>query len=255
MLIDWFTVAAQTLNFLILLWLLKRFLYQPILTAIDTRERNIALAHEEAETKKIEAQHQCDEFEAKNEAFDQQRAALQSQVVTEAKAEGIKLLDEARQAADALTAKRKQTLSKEIRNMRSEVARRNQQEVFSIAEKMLTDLAGISVETRMSELFVAYLAERSDELKAQFTSTEKSGADLALVRSAFTLPSAQKTVIEKALSHTFSTEFTTRFDTAPELINGLELTINGWKLVWSFSDYLATLEKNVNALFAETKKR
>ena len=42
MLIDWFTVSAQVVNFLILVWLLKRFLYRPILNAIDAREKRIA---------------------------------------------------------------------------------------------------------------------------------------------------------------------------------------------------------------------
>ncbi len=42
MLIDWFTVGAQALNFLILVWLMKRFLYKPILNAIDAREKKIA---------------------------------------------------------------------------------------------------------------------------------------------------------------------------------------------------------------------
>ena len=41
MLIDWFTVFAQAVNFLILVWLLKRFLYKPILHAIDDG-RNIS---------------------------------------------------------------------------------------------------------------------------------------------------------------------------------------------------------------------
>ena len=39
MLIDWFTICAQALNFLILVWLMKRFLYKPILHAIDEREK------------------------------------------------------------------------------------------------------------------------------------------------------------------------------------------------------------------------
>ncbi|MFQ3186924.1 MAG: F-type H+-transporting ATPase subunit b, partial [Marinomonas primoryensis] len=42
MLIDWFTVIAQLINFLVLVWLLKRFLYRPILNAIDAREKRIA---------------------------------------------------------------------------------------------------------------------------------------------------------------------------------------------------------------------
>ena len=42
MLIDWFTVGAQAVNFLVLVWLLRRFLYRPILKAIDAREKRIA---------------------------------------------------------------------------------------------------------------------------------------------------------------------------------------------------------------------
>ncbi|MDP3428826.1 MAG: F0F1 ATP synthase subunit B, partial [Desulfomicrobium sp.] len=42
MLIDWFTVGAQVVNFLVLVWLMKRFLYKPILGAIDAREERIA---------------------------------------------------------------------------------------------------------------------------------------------------------------------------------------------------------------------
>ena len=56
MLIDWFTVSAQAVNFLILIWLLKRFLYKPILGAMDAREKNIAAQLRDAATQKIEAE-------------------------------------------------------------------------------------------------------------------------------------------------------------------------------------------------------
>jgi F-type H+-transporting ATPase subunit b len=52
MLIDWFTVGAQALNFLILVWLLKRFLYKPILHAIDEREKRIAAELADADAKR-----------------------------------------------------------------------------------------------------------------------------------------------------------------------------------------------------------
>ena len=42
MTIDWITVAAQIANFLVLVWLLRRFLYRPILDGIDAREAEIA---------------------------------------------------------------------------------------------------------------------------------------------------------------------------------------------------------------------
>jgi F-type H+-transporting ATPase subunit b len=52
MLIDWFTVAAQVVNFLILVWLMKRFLYKPILHAIDEREKRIATELANADNKR-----------------------------------------------------------------------------------------------------------------------------------------------------------------------------------------------------------
>jgi len=104
MLIDWFTVGAQALNFLILVWLMKRFLYKPILNAIDTREKLIAAELADAAAKKPKHKKDRDEFQHKNEEFDQQRAGLLGKATDEAKAERQRLLEEARKAADALSA-------------------------------------------------------------------------------------------------------------------------------------------------------
>ena len=106
MLADWFTIVAQALNFLILVWLMKRFLYKPILHAIDEREKRIAKELANADAKKAEAQKEHDEFQHKNAEFDQQRAALLSKATDEAQAERQRLLDEARKAAVALNSKR-----------------------------------------------------------------------------------------------------------------------------------------------------
>ena len=112
MLINWFTVFAQAINFLILVWLLKRFLYKPILHAIDEREKGIATQLAQAEAKEAEAQKDRDDFQHKNEVFDQERAALLKKATDEAKAERQRLLDEARKDADALRAKRQDRAAK-----------------------------------------------------------------------------------------------------------------------------------------------
>src|ERR1700722_10010071 len=110
MLIDWFTVGAQALNFIILVWLLKRFLYKPILDAVDAREMRIAAELADANAKETEAQKQRDEVRHKNDEFDRQRAGLLSEARGEAKAERQRLVDEARRAADALAEKRQEAL-------------------------------------------------------------------------------------------------------------------------------------------------
>src|SRR5579862_1751216 len=96
--INWFTVVAQGINFLILVWLMKRFLYKPILHAIDERENRVATELANADKQKAEAQKEHDQFRHKNAEFDQQRAALLTKATEEVKAERQRLLDEARKA-------------------------------------------------------------------------------------------------------------------------------------------------------------
>ncbi len=253
MLIDWFTVSAQVLNFLILVWLMKRFLYKPIRNAIDAREKRIATELADAAATKTDAQKECDEFRQKNEDFDQQRAALLSKATDEAETERQRLLDEARQAADALSDKRQETLRTEIRNLNQAVTRQTQQEVFAIARKTLTDLATTSLEERMSEVFTRRLREMDGKSKERFAEALKTASEPALVRSAFDLPEAQRAAIQNALNETFSADIHIRFEAAPDVIGGIELATNGQKVAWSITDYLAALEKSIGGLLQEKK--
>src|SRR5580704_15056747 len=146
MLIDWFTVGAQALNFLILVWLMKRYLYKPILNAIDEREKRIAAELANADAKKAEAQKERAEYQRKNAEFDQQRAALLSKATAEAEAERQRLLDEARKTAEALREKQQETLRNEEKSLHQAVVQRTQHEVFAIARKALADLATTGLE-------------------------------------------------------------------------------------------------------------
>jgi F-type H+-transporting ATPase subunit b len=248
MLIDWFTIGAQALNFLILVWLLKRFLYKPILRAIDAREKRIAAELADADAKKAEAQKERDEFQHKNEEFAQQRAALLSKATEEAKAERQRLLDEARKAADALSAKRQETLRNDAHNLTQAVSRRTQEEVFAIARKALMDLATTSLEERVGEVFTRRLRTLDGKAKANLAEALKTASGPALVRSAFELPGESRAVIQKALNETFSADIHVRFEMAPDLVSGIELSANGQKVSWSIASYLASLETNVGEL-------
>ena len=248
MLIDWFTVAAQVINFLILAWLLKRFLYKPILRAIDAREQRISLALADADTKSAEAQKERDEFRHRNATFDQQRTALLSKATDEAETVRQRLLDEARQAADDLSAKRMQALSNDAHNLNQAIGRRTQQEVFAIARKALADLATTSLEECMGEVLTRRLREMDGEAKEVFARALKTASEPALVRSAFDLPADQRAAIQHSLNEIFSAEVRVKFETEPALIGGIELTANGQKLAWSIADYLTSLENGVDAL-------
>jgi F-type H+-transporting ATPase subunit b len=250
-LIDWFTVGAQALNFVILVWLMKRFLYKPIARAIDAREKRIAAELADAEAKKKEAHRERDEFQRKNEELEQRRAALMSQAADEAKAERARLLDEARQAADAASAKRREAMRSEARDLTRALRLRTQEEVFAIARKALMDLATTSLEERIGAVFTRRLREIEGEAKARLGEALRSAPEPAVVRSAFDLPAEQCATIRNAVNETFSADIPVRFETAPDRVSGIELTAGGQKVAWSIADYLASLEKGVADLLKE----
>ena len=255
MLIDWFTVGAQLLNFGILVWLMKRFLYQPVLDAIAAREQKIAAELADAATAKAEAQKQQDEFREKNEAFDQQRDELLRQARDAAKAEAGRLQSEAREAADAARAVLAKALLSDAQQLRADMTRRTQDQVFDISRRVLGDLASISLEQQACEVFIQRLRAVDGPARATLVAalTAASAAEPALLRSAFELPAPQQAAIQSALDESFGQPIALKFETTPELVSGIELSAQGQKLAWSISDYLATLSAGLPAQPAATE--
>jgi F-type H+-transporting ATPase subunit b len=248
MLIDWFTVGAQIVNFLILVWLLKRFLYKPILDAIDAREKRIAAELADADTKKADAQKERTAFEDKNKAFDLQRIGLLGKAADEAKAERERLIDQAKKDAESLRVTHADALRGDQIRLGGEIALLAEREVFAIARKALADLATVSLEERVGEVFTRRLRELDPKDKALLGDALKNSSQPALVRSAFDLPPDQKAAIQNALNETFSAVVRIKFKDSQEVICGIELTANGQKVAWSISSYLAELSKKVSDL-------
>lgn len=250
MLNGWFTIVAQAINFLILVWLLKRYLYKPILDAIDAREKGIATQLAAAVAQEAAAQKSSDDFQHKNQDFDQERAALLTKATEDAKAERQKLIDNAKKDSDALRTSRQAALQTEQRHLDHQILLWTQNQVFTIARKTLADLASPCLETQMCEVFITRLRALQDPPKAQIGDALKKPPCKAMVRSAIDLPQAQQAEIEKAVKETFgiTVPIQLQFQTVPELIAGIELTSNGQKVAWSIADYLSNLEKSAGDL-------
>ena len=248
MLIDWFTVGAQMLNFIILVWLLKHFLYKPILNAIDTREKRIAADLASAESKKADAQKEHDEFDGKTKQLETQRSALLAKAAEDAKAEHDHLLDDAHKEADGFRAAQATSLKNDQARLSGEITRLAKDEVFAVVRKTLADLATVSLEERIGEVFTRRLREMDAKGRGALGAVLKESPEPSLVRSAFDLPTEQKAAIQNALNETFSSEVRIRFETDASNICGIELTANGRKLGWSITSYLASFDEKIETL-------
>jgi F-type H+-transporting ATPase subunit b len=265
--INWFTVIAQVINFLILVWLLKRFLYKPILKAIDEREKKIAGQIKDADDKKAVAVKEQADFKKRNDDFDAQKKALMDKAVADANAQRDKLLEDAKNAANTLRDKLLEDAKNVANTLRDKLEKaekeklvadalesesKTQKQVFAITKKALKEMASSSLDEQSVNTFIKRLHALNDDEKQQFITAFKANANTILVRSAFDLPAPQQTAITDAVNETLGTKTTLQFKTSPELIGGIELTTNGYKLAWSLEEYLKALQ---NSIAASTKDK
>ena len=249
--INWFTVIAQVINFLILVWLLKKFLYKPVLEAIDAREKKIVARLEDAKKKKDEAKKEQEDFAEKNKQFDAQKKELMDKAIADANVQKDKLMADAKAAVDALQTKQQKSLADMQQTLKKDLAKKAQEEVFNISRKTLSDLASVSLEEQTAKLFIGRLGELEPEGKKAFVAAFKSGSKPVLIQSAFELHKKQQTEIKKAVDEILGKETEFEFKTVPEIISGIELSANGYKLSWSISAYLDTLQNNISATIKE----
>jgi len=241
--IDWFTIAAQALNFLVLLWLMKRFLYKPILHAIDEREKRITEELANTETGKAKAEKLKDEYDQKNADLNRQSADFLKKAQDAGQAERLRLLYEAREAAEALSAKRREALAEDEKTSRQAISRRTQGEVLAIARKVLTDFAGTSLEERVVGVFSQRLRDLGEAEIKNLTSALKTRPGMLTAQTALDISPELRASTEASINEIFGTSAQVTFENAPDLISGRELNVKGQKVEWSIADYLSSIEE------------
>ncbi len=252
--IDWFTVIAQVLNFLILVWLLKRFLYKPILNAIEEREKKVNDQLSEAASKMEEAIKEQNQFQQKNEDFDQKKQELMNEAITQTKEEKQKLFEQARKDAETMRSQLENAAKENEESFEKEIAEKTRREVFDISRKTLKDLADTELEDRIVKTFIAKLNDPSGTVKQQILPIFNSGKTEVTIKSAFGLSEKQQEEIKNAVKNISEQASAFQFDRSPQIISGIELSVNGYKVAWSISEYLNSLQKNISETFKEKTK-
>lgn len=243
--INWFTVIAQVINFFILVWLLKRFLYQPILTAIDEREDKIAAQLEDAEGKKTAAEKEQQDLAQKNLVFSQDREKLMEKAISEAAEERQKLLGNARVEAENLAGKLALLAKNQQKNEREDRQQKIQQEVFAVARETLASLADADLEEQLTKAFIKRLKSlQPAELQALKTAFTGS-SDPLRVRSALAFSDKQRQILKQAIDEVLAADSSLTFEVNPRLIGGVELSTHEYKLAWSIAEYLRAFEASI----------
>jgi F-type H+-transporting ATPase subunit b len=243
MLIDWFTVFAQMINLIILVWLLKKILYKPIINAVQTREQFVQQQLLEAERKTAESEMLMAEYSAKNQSFEDEREESLKKAKEEVSNTRHELMEEAKLEYEQLRSKQKEILQAEENLLQKEFIQKTQAEVLQIARKTLADLASVSLENQMVQVFAKRLETLDKSEKEILVKSVKVSQRAILIRSVFDITSEQRQVLKKLLNEHLDEEIEVEFELKPTLLSGIELVTDGYKLSWNMDEYLHQLSK------------
>ncbi|MCB0665528.1 MAG: hypothetical protein KDC80_06885 [Saprospiraceae bacterium] len=243
--IDWFTVIAQLINFLILVYLLKRFLYQPILNAIDHREQTIEKQLKDAADLKSEAESQRTEYENKQKDLEAKKDELWTEIEKKAGDHRQALLKKAKEEYSDL----RQQLLASLENEKEELGRKLKIKVkehtLQIAAKVLEDLAGEELEDQMLTVFIQKINALPEKEIQELRNKMEKEKNL-VITTAFDLKPTQKrelaNVLSTRLGQSSELEFAIEKDVS---FIGIKMVISGYQLEWSTRHYLDGLQEQV----------
>lgn len=222
--LDWSTFLLELFNFLILIWILKRFLYAPVKAAIEARRERVESVLAQANARREEADRMGQAYEARREAWEQERAQARAALDRELAAERARRLD-ALQAE--LQGRRDKAAILDERQAR-EAERHNQEAALSLAagfgSRLLGRLADQALEARLLAMVIEDLPSLSPGHREALTATAGTEAASVQVRSAYPLNDDQRTALEAALSQAAGQGgLRYAFDQDPTLIAGLQI--------------------------------
>lgn len=242
MLIDWFTVGAQTINFVILVWLLKRFLFGPITQTIERRQSNINMALSEASATKLEAEKRYLELEEQRAELEQMRDRLINEATAAAQSERERLLAEAADSAEVLRKNRLDTLRDQEEKLHQALRERAQQEAVSIAQDILLKLSEVDLDIQTVNVFLKRL-DSLDNTSLQTLLQALEDSDNAVeVRSSHHLPEKARKRLEGGVEEKLSRTLQWSYRIESSLLTGLELIAEGYKIAWSGSELLDQIQ-------------
>lgn len=242
--IDWITVAAQIANFLVLVWLLKRFLYRPILDGIDAREAEITDRMHEAAVAKGKADAREAEYHEKTRALNLSQAEMSETIRKSAQDQRDALLADARQQMEREEVDWRAHLDDEAQKYTTRLHQAGGDALLSLTRKALSDLADEAFEDRMARHLV-------EKIKPMAADLNRAAGDavLASVSSRDPLAKAvQKNLITDLKAIVPKVDVS--FETDETQSAGLILRVGGAQLAWTVDSYIDGLHAMLDDKFA-----
>jgi F-type H+-transporting ATPase subunit b len=236
--LSWSTFLLEIINFLILIWILKRFLYKPVLNVIEKRRTGIDNRLAEAKSMHDEAETLKAEYEGRLADWTRERQQARDTLAQE--------LDEERnhqmKALQTLLAQEREKAQVADKRRRAEIIheteRKALQQGTEFASRLLTLAASPELESRLLDLFLDQLSALSSEQIKTIKTRWGEQPDVVVVTSAYPIPEDQQQKLEEALLKSTGLTVPVNYEQDPDLLAGLRVVIGTWVLQANIKDEL-----------------
>ena len=240
--LNWTTFSLEIINFLALLWILKRFLYQPVRATLAQRRAGIERVLAQAGTARADAAALRTQYESRLADWEQEKAAARARF--EADLAGERERQMAALTRDLAAERERSAAQDEHRRetWQRQLAAQAATQARQFASALLGRLAGADLEAQMLEVFVDELKalpdERLEPLRAGLAA--RGGEPVTgVLGSAYPLGEAQRQKLSAAIDARLGRPCPLEFVEDNKLLAGVRLSLGAWQLDFSLAGELA----------------
>lgn len=243
--VDWLTTSAQIVNFLILIVLLQKFLYRPILRAIKAREQTIADKLREAEEARCNSERLAERYRIKEQELEDQRASLLDQAKREIEDQRASMIEQLREEVHQKRLAWYRDFAEEKNSARADIKALLGDKIMKLSRRALSDLAGADLERQMIRRFLEQIGQIPETEHRQWVNA-LSGAGRIQVWTHFDVTGEDAQLIEQSLSGAHP-GLRIDFQTSRDILCGIVVETEGYSWSWTFDRYLEEFEESFSA--------
>ncbi|HKK16341.1 MAG TPA: F0F1 ATP synthase subunit delta [Gammaproteobacteria bacterium] len=236
--LTWSTFLLEIINFLVLVWILKRFFYKPVLDVIARRragiEERLAEArqlHDEADTLKKEYENRLADWEKER----QQARDVLSREMDEEKSRQMEalqtLLAQEREKAKVADLRQREEALREIEH-------RAMQQAGEFAGRLLAQASGPDLDARLLDIVLEGLSELTRQQISALRNQWGEPPETILVTSACPLAEDRRHHLQQLLQKITGLALPVEYQQDADLMAGLRITIGAWVLDANIKDDL-----------------
>jgi F-type H+-transporting ATPase subunit b len=236
--IDTTSFILQLINFVVLVWILHRFLYRPVLAAIDRRRAAIDKSMADAKSLREEAGRLRAQFEGRLADWERERVKARSALEAELAALRARGLAEVAQAAERERDRLAALQAKREADWKRDTEQRALDQSAAFAARLLERIADHALDERLVDVFAADLAGWQAEKIDPIAAAARAAGGRVSVTSAHPLSEAARVRLARALSERLRIECRPEYAQDEALVAGLSVAVGPWLLQANLRDEL-----------------